>query len=278
MERKKWELAPSPSSDDLAVAVPSSGQQVAIWERERCFHDKLAQHVDPETVESGQESVWDRALMDMAGDIRGRTVLDAGCGQGDLTLRLLQRGARVIALDLSPGMVGLVRRRSARFGYVRPLVESVVAPLERTGLATGSVDLAVGRFVLHHTALTEVAAELHRVLRPDGRGMFIENSGANPLLNFSRDHLTGRLGIPRFGTKDEHPLIEEDLEALRRHFADVQMQFPAFDFFTLFDRQVFRYRSPLVSRFMVRLDETLARRSRVSRFSYRTIVVAQKLG
>ena len=51
--------------------------------------------------------------------LRGdETVLDAGCGTGQITERLVERlpRGRVVALDGSPAMVEAARGRLARFG------------------------------------------------------------------------------------------------------------------------------------------------------------------
>ena len=46
----------------------------------------------------------------MIGDVRGKTVLDLGCGEGFYSRRLLDLGAaRVVGIDISPGMVALAQ-------------------------------------------------------------------------------------------------------------------------------------------------------------------------
>jgi magnesium-protoporphyrin O-methyltransferase len=61
--------------------------------------------------------------------ITGRTVCDAGCGTGSLTLPLAERGARVSASDISAAMVGEAERRfndrlAGKEGVVRPVFEA----------------------------------------------------------------------------------------------------------------------------------------------------------
>jgi ubiquinone/menaquinone biosynthesis C-methylase UbiE len=243
-----------------------------VWARERDFHDALARELDVNALESDRDDRLDRSLLDLAGDPRGRTVLDAGCGQGDLTLRLLEQGATVTALDVSPGMVAVVRRRAERTGHGGALT-AVAAPLERSGLPAHSFDLVLGKFILHHVDVQAGAVELRRLLRPGGRAIFIENSGDNRLLAFARERLAGRLGIPRLGTEDEHPLTAADLDDLRGVFSRVTAHHPVFEFFVLFDRQVLRFRHPRLSRVLRGADDTIHRRApRLRRFSYRVIV------
>ena len=46
-------------------------------------------------------------------DLHGLRLLDAGCGTGALALAAAERGAEVVAVDLSPQLVALARERSA---------------------------------------------------------------------------------------------------------------------------------------------------------------------
>src|SRR5919199_49831 len=48
-------------------------------------------------------------MLDLLGDLTGRQVLDAGCGEGFLARVLAARGARVTGIDLSPRLVQMAR-------------------------------------------------------------------------------------------------------------------------------------------------------------------------
>ena len=50
-------------------------------------------------------------MLDLAGDVAGRRILDAGCGSGPLFAALRDRGAIVTGIDKSAGMLELARRR-----------------------------------------------------------------------------------------------------------------------------------------------------------------------
>lgn len=245
------------------------------WGRERAFHDALAEHLDPEAMPAVDPVHYDEAVLTAARIARGTRVLDLGCGQGDLTLALLARGAVVTALDLSPDILDVARRRTELYagGHTATFV---AAPVERTGLPSASFDVIVGRWILHHVDLQAAAGELARLLVPGGgRAVFLENSGANPILNFARDHIAGRFGIPRLGTKDERPLVRQDWRMLEESFASVHPEFPIVDVFELMNRQVFRYRSPHVAFVCHGLDRLIGR-SGLRKYSYRVLVVAER--
>ena len=224
-------------------------------DRERQFHDDLATGLDPATMPAEELDPLEAAALASFGSLRGRRVLDLGCGAGDLSIALLRRGARVTAVDLSPGMVAVARERIRLEVGDDAEVELYDAAIEALPLADDAFDLAVGRFVLHHLDLPIASAEIARVLVPGGSAIFVENSGRNRLLMWARTNLAGRFGIPRFGTVDERPLIEEDLVALREAFDRLELEYPRFDFFTIFDRQVLRYRWQAVSTACRLLDQ-----------------------
>ena len=51
------------------------------------------------------------AASDFLGELRGRRVVELGCGLGDLTVELARAGAHVTAVDLSPRSIEYLRRR-----------------------------------------------------------------------------------------------------------------------------------------------------------------------
>jgi magnesium-protoporphyrin O-methyltransferase len=63
------------------------------------------------TVRAGRDQMRSTILDWLPGDLRGRRVLDAGCGTGALAVEAARRGAGVVAIDLSPTLVGLARER-----------------------------------------------------------------------------------------------------------------------------------------------------------------------
>ncbi len=47
-------------------------------------------------------------------DLHGRRILDAGCGTGAMAVALAERGAQVVAVDISPTLVQIARERLPR--------------------------------------------------------------------------------------------------------------------------------------------------------------------
>jgi magnesium-protoporphyrin O-methyltransferase len=83
--------------------------------------------------------------------IRGRTVCDAGCGTGSLTLPLAERGARVSASDISAAMVGEAERRFRERGLgEKPGVECPAFEAKDLESVSGSYDTVCCLDVMIH--------------------------------------------------------------------------------------------------------------------------------
>jgi len=101
---------------------------------------------------------------------RDEIVLDAGAGSGFLTLAAAERldHGRVIALELSPDMIGRLTQRVAAAG-LDERVEPLQADAAGTGLADDSVDRIVSHAMLHELFDVEAAiTEWTRILKPGG--------------------------------------------------------------------------------------------------------------
>ncbi|QSB06112.1 class I SAM-dependent methyltransferase [Natronoglycomyces albus] len=105
------------------------------------------------------------AMVNLAADVNGRRILDAGCGSGPLAAALRDRGAIVTGFDSSVEMVKLARQRLGE--DVELHVADLAQPLP---FGDGVFDDVVSSLVLHYLPDWSAAlAELRRVLRPGGR-------------------------------------------------------------------------------------------------------------
>jgi magnesium-protoporphyrin O-methyltransferase len=64
-----------------------------------------------QTVRAGRDKMRALMLAQLPQDLTGARVLDAGCGAGQMTAELAARGALVIAVDISPQLLGIAARR-----------------------------------------------------------------------------------------------------------------------------------------------------------------------
>ena len=63
------------------------------------------------TVRAGRDEMRNTLLSWLPRNMSGARLLDAGCGTGALSIEAARRGARVIAIDLSPTLVSVARER-----------------------------------------------------------------------------------------------------------------------------------------------------------------------
>lgn len=104
-------------------------------------------------------------------DLRGRDVLEVGCGTGVHTKLLAESGASVSAIDLTPTAVELTTRRLELAGLSAEVRE---ADAESLPFDDASFDFVWSWGVIHHSSDTDrVIAEIARVLRPGGRLAFM---------------------------------------------------------------------------------------------------------
>ena len=75
-------------------------------------YDRIAEAYTAENETSLMNAYYERpAMLELAGNVTGRRILDAGCGSGPLFAALRDRGATVTGVDASAGMVEMARRR-----------------------------------------------------------------------------------------------------------------------------------------------------------------------
>ena len=112
------------------------------------------------------EHLQRRLVLGLLGDVRGRRVLDVGCGDGDLAVELWRRGAVVTGIDASPDMIDAAKARAAREGADMSFMvgEAASVPFDAERF-----DVVVAVTILCFVAdACPVLREMARVLRPGG--------------------------------------------------------------------------------------------------------------
>jgi ubiquinone/menaquinone biosynthesis C-methylase UbiE len=113
------------------------------------------------------------------------SLLDYGCGAGDLMRVLAGLGARAAlsGCDVSTGMLAEAAKRWP--GGLAAAPSLAAQDGARTPFADGQFDIATVSAVLHHVPIAErpaVYAELGRVLKPGGRLYVFEHNPRNPVV------------------------------------------------------------------------------------------------
>jgi SAM-dependent methyltransferase len=129
-------------------------------------YDSIAEGYTAENETSLLNAYYERpAMLELAGDVTGRRILDAGCGSGPLFAALRDRGAIVTGIDASAGMLELARRRLGADADLR--VADLASPLM---FPDGAFNDVIASLVLHYLEdWGPTLVELRRVLAPGGR-------------------------------------------------------------------------------------------------------------
>jgi ubiquinone/menaquinone biosynthesis C-methylase UbiE len=174
-----------------------------LLERERAFHDKWAESIDVDGIRvrdyfQACTAPENRFIISHLGDVRGKTLLDLGCGAGESSVYFALKGARCTATDYSPGMVDKLRKLAAA-NHVQ--IEALTMDATKIDFPTGTFDVVYAANLLHHLADPKTALrEMHRILKPGGKACFWDPLCHNPVINVYR-----RIAAD-VRTEDENPL------------------------------------------------------------------------
>jgi SAM-dependent methyltransferase len=143
---------------ELAQVAPSGKQQSAWSDYMSCAESTAAE---------GYLAAKERFIAAVLTNLGPRTVLDIGCNTGHFSVLAAQHGARVIAIDADPVVVGRVWQRAAVENLdILPLVIDLCRPSPSIGWrnrecpsflarASGAFDLVLMLAVLHHLLVSE---------------------------------------------------------------------------------------------------------------------------
>ncbi len=140
------------------------------------------------------------AMLDMAGIVPGASVLDVAAGAGDQTLDIAQRigpQGRVLATDLSPGILALAQKNARQAGFHN--VQTHAADGEDLQVEPASFDAVVCRLGLMF--FPDPLQGLHgmrRALRPGGRicTMVFSRPESNPCIGILMSTALRYAGLP----------------------------------------------------------------------------------
>ncbi len=135
---------------------------------------------------SYRESLMIRALMPR---LKGKRVLNAGCGPGSLSLRLLEKGLDVTSMDASEPFIDRLTEEVAKSYPARP-APVMLGDICEMPFDDAEFDAVVCGEVLEHLDQDQAAVqEIARVLRTDG--VLVATVPANPWRYDWADHWVG---------------------------------------------------------------------------------------
>lgn len=182
-----------------------------------------SEHVDYEQSQRKWYSITRRSV-DCYKDIMkircpGATVLDYGCGNGEMSFQMEEMGSKqVYGIDISDVSIENARVEARRREIENKMFFTVM-DAEKTEFGNGFFDLIFESGVLHHLDLGKAYAELSRILHPNGRVICNETLGHNPVIHYYRKK------TPNLRTEweIEHILRKDDIMNAKKYFGRVEI-------------------------------------------------------
>lgn len=189
--------------------------------KEEHFHDAWADsiNIDEVMVDESFEactSPENRIILRKLGDIKGKKLLDLGCGAGEAAVYFAKKGADVTAVDVSDGMLNMVKRVAERHNVNLQTKQSYSHKID---FNDETFDIVYAANLLHHVDIEKTIKEIHRVLKKDGVFVSWDPLAYNPIINIYR-----WIAI-KVRTEDEHPLRWKDLRLFNKFFPHVNRKY-----------------------------------------------------
>ena len=147
----------------------------------------------------------------LLGDVKGKTVLDLGCGKGQNIVPLVERGAHVIGIDISPDLIAIAQKRLRDCNLE---AQVTVGSAYETGLPDDSIDVVFCMALIHHLDISVVRDEMWRVLRKGGVVILKEPIRFSEGYAWARSLLPAQEDVSEF----EHPLTRKELAIMTQPF------------------------------------------------------------
>jgi len=173
--------------------------------------ERLRARIEAHRLYSERGDGFREWLIEQAAIAPGMTVLDAGCGPGTYHALVAGCRARIVASDLSAGMLREVRAQAAE---QRLAVAPLAADVQALPFGNGTFDRVMANHMLYHVPDRDAALrELRRVLKPGGRAILATNAADNG----------GRLQSLHEAAAREHGFTPAPVESLRFTLDDVAL-------------------------------------------------------
>jgi len=146
-------------------------------------------------------------------NLRGKKILDVGCGLGESAVYFALRGAKVTAVDVSPEMISFAKQLALRH---KVNINFIVSAAEHLRLEPNFFDFIYCANLIHHISVGDrnlFIKKMHRILKKEGWFYSIDPLAYNPVINVYRRMANS------VRSYDEKPLRFQILEDFKQTFS-----------------------------------------------------------
>ncbi len=161
---------------DLPQQEPERNKELVSYNSYEEMAEYYFKYVDTKPFNAYYERP---ATLSLLPDVKGKRVLDAGCAAGWYTHWLLDKGANVTAVDFSPNMIEMTKKRVG--GKAKVIRADLNEPLDF--IQDESMDIVLSSLALHYLKdWNPVMREFNRILKKEGELVF---SVHHPFMDFT---------------------------------------------------------------------------------------------
>jgi 2-polyprenyl-3-methyl-5-hydroxy-6-metoxy-1,4-benzoquinol methylase len=160
-------------------------------------------------LDAGEKSYY-KFFYNLIGNIYSQRILEIGCGQGWLSMKLAKEGAIIHGIDISGETIKTANSDAERQGIQNAMFSKM--SIEDLKFEENIFDIVIGSAILHHTDIHRSIENIHKVLKPGGRAIFVEPLNENIVLKI------WRMLTPWRRSPTEKALLKNDLEYMRAVF------------------------------------------------------------
>lgn len=149
-----------------------STQSTANEYMHQSSHEELAKIFD-----SSERDSWQKPdlVINFLGDISGKTVVDVGSGSGYFSFRLVEAGANVIAADVDPDFLRMIKEKQEKYNIEQGRLTTKLIENSELNINSNSADIVFLVNVYHHISdRVEYFSNVNSKLKQDGKIVIVD--------------------------------------------------------------------------------------------------------
>ena len=194
--------------------------------RERDWHNKAAKQSLRQTQEEKYYKgivvrVWNDYMECINRELskESTVLLDYGCGNGRDLIEFSDKIKKGVGIDISEALIDNAKKL---LNGEKKNIDFFVMDAMNTTFENETFNLVRGSAILHHLDLKKSLNEIKRILKSNGKAIFFEPLGINPIIALHRKF------TPKARTVDERPFTRKDIKLIKEIFPNAKIRYYSF--------------------------------------------------